>query len=406
MTAKQYTDVLIIGAGPAGLSAASTLNKSDFKIIVVDEFPYPGGRLLGQFHEEMDGSWWIGRQVATELVKNIDHPNISLQCGVSVYGLKQVVNGWEVLTSKGSIVTTYVLLATGAAEIPVPVEGWTLPGVMSIGAAQVLTNVHLVKPGDRGIIVGLNVLGLAIARELAVAGVNIAAIVLPPNLWDESSNPVTAMDVMMRFSHFAPSAWMRFGGSLAYQLKMSKWVATLFPRRGIKIWDIPLKVKTTVTSIQGKEVVESVTLADVRANGEIIAGSQREEKVDFVALAGGLYPLAELAALAGCPFVYFPELGGNIPLHNERMQTPLPNLYVAGNITGVEGAQVAMAQGKLAAYSICEDAGLVRAREKVETAVANVYQVRKSATIQFHSGIIAARKRLYDMYDQVLIEKA
>jgi sarcosine oxidase subunit alpha len=123
MMNKQYTDVLIIGAGPAGLSAAATLFESDFKITVLDEFPVPGGRLLGQFHEEPDGSWWIGRQVASQMIEMTQQPNISLRCGVSVYGLKQISEGWEVLSSAGSIETRYLLLATGAAEIPMPLEG-------------------------------------------------------------------------------------------------------------------------------------------------------------------------------------------------------------------------------------------------------------------------------------------
>ncbi|WP_245596770.1 NAD(P)/FAD-dependent oxidoreductase [Shimazuella kribbensis] len=404
MMEKQYTDVLIIGAGPAGLAAATNLFESGFKITILDEFPHPGGRLLGQFHEESDGSWWIGRQVASELVEMTKQPNISLQCGVSVYGLKQISEGWEVLSSVGTIETKYLLLATGAAEIPVPLEGWTLPGVMSIGAAQVLTNVHMVKPGDRGIIVGVNVLGLAISRELAVAGVDLAGIVLSPNnlFSGENANPVEAINLLMSLSHLAPSAWMRLGGSLAQKMKMGKWVSTFFPRQGMNVWDIPLLLKTTISSIQGKKSVESVVLADVNSSGQIIAGSEREEKVDFVALAGGLYPLAELAAVAGCSFLYLPELGGNIPLHNEQMKTPLSNLYVAGNITGVEGAQVAMAQGKLAARSIGNDAGLLKnGREKIAEAMDEVHQVRKTATIQFHPGIIAARKRVYEMYDSL-----
>jgi sarcosine oxidase subunit alpha len=402
MMNKQYTDVLIIGAGPAGLSAAATLFESDFKITVLDEFPVPGGRLLGQFHEEPDGSWWIGRQVASQMIEMTQQPNISLRCGVSVYGLKQISEGWEVLSSAGSIETRYLLLATGAAEIPMPLEGWTLPGVMSIGAAQVLTNVHMVKPGERGIIVGVNVLSLAIARELAVAGVELAGIVLSPsNLFSkENANPMEALNLLMSLSHLAPTAWMRLGGALAQKMNIGKWISALFPRQGMNVWDIPLQLKTTISSIQGEEAVESVVLVDVNNRGQIIAGSEREEKVDFVALAGGLYPLAELAALAGCSFLYLPELGGNIPLHNEQMQTPLANLYVAGNITGVEGAQVAMAQGKLAAKSIGNHAGLWSdGKQKVAAAMEEVHQVRKSAMIQFHPEIIAARKRIYEMYE-------
>src|SRR5699024_3600722 len=86
-------------------------------------------------------------------------------------------------------------------------------------------------------------------------------------------------------------------------------------------------------------------------DGDIVPGTEELIEVDFVCIAGGLYPLAELAALAGCPFYHIPELGGHVPLHNEKMETTQDGLYVAGNITGIEGAKVAISQGVVAGYS-------------------------------------------------------
>ena len=81
--------------------------------------------------------------------------------------------------------TENLLIATGAAETAAPIPGWTLPGVMSIGAAQVMTNVHRVRVGNKGIVVGVNVLSAAIARELQLAGVELHSMALP------AKNPVT-----------------------------------------------------------------------------------------------------------------------------------------------------------------------------------------------------------------------
>ncbi|SFX03592.1 sarcosine oxidase subunit alpha [Thermoactinomyces sp. DSM 45891] len=404
MNGIQQIDLLIVGAGPAGLSAAATISADrDFRVMIIDEFPEPGGRLLGQFHEERDRSWWVGKTVAADLIAQNVLAGVTIQSGVSVYGLELLPGGWKVLTSKGDIHTKYLLLATGAAEIPVPVSGWTLPGVMSIGAAQVMANVHQVKPGEKGYIVGVNVLSLAIARELAVAGIEIEGIALPPSdlFVTEETTPVAAIELLTRISDAAPALWMRLGGKLAQKMKLSRLLASCFPKKGIKVWDLPLQLRTALVSIQGVDQVESVVVADVTSSGEIIEDSQREIKVDFVAIAGGLYPLAELAALAGCPFLYVPELGGNIPIHNERMKTTLPNLYVAGNITGVEGAQVAMAQGRLAAHSISYDDGWFACEEepKLLDAIDEVKEVRNSAMIQFHPEIDGARKRIYELFD-------
>ncbi|CAM4319013.1 FAD-dependent oxidoreductase [Paenibacillus alkaliterrae] len=400
---RQQSDLIIVGAGPAGLAAAAAAAENGLSVTIIDEFPEPGGRMLGQFHEER-GHWWVGKRIADELIEKNRAQGVLIRCGVSVYGMLKVDDMWEVSTSHGTMLAPRVLLATGAAEIPMPANGWTLPGVMSIGAAQVMTNVHYVKPGKRGIIVGVNVLAMAIARELSVSGVSLASIVLPPSgpFAGKAALPKENLQLLMSLSHLAPSPILRFGGKIANALGLAGIVSSLFPRSGIKLWDIPLKLRTKVVSINGTDRVESVTLADVNGQGEIIAGSEREEAVDFVALAGGLYPLAELASIAGCPFIYTPELGGHLPLHSERMKTPVEGLYVAGNITGVESALVAMAQGQLAATSICSDAGIFghNGESKVAAAIEEVHRVRASALIQFHPGIPEARRKIYRMWQE------
>ena len=104
---------------------------------------------------------------------------IDIRCGVSVYNLEKDEDSWNVHTNIGTLTAPYVLVATGAAEFPIPVPGWTLPGVMSVGAAQVMTNVHRVEVGKKGIIIGANILAFAILNELQLAGINVERIVLP-----------------------------------------------------------------------------------------------------------------------------------------------------------------------------------------------------------------------------------
>ncbi|SEK51728.1 sarcosine oxidase subunit alpha [Paenibacillus sp. cl141a] len=398
MTKTPAYDLLIIGAGPAGLSAAAAAAEHGLGVAVLDEFTEPGGRMLGQFHEEK-GRWWVGRRVAEQLIEKCSVLGVDIRCGVSVHGMLRTDHSWVVRSASGSISAARVLLATGAAEIPQPIPGWTLPGVMSIGAAQVMANVHYVKPGRRGLIIGVNVLAMAIARELSVSGVTIAGIVLPErnSVSGQDALPEEAVKRLLNLAHLAPSPLLRIGGKLGASLGMAGTLSRFFPRDGMKIWGIPLQLRTAAISINGQHHVESVTLADVTIAGEIIPGSKREVQVDFVALAGGLYPLAELAAVAGCPFVYAKELGGHIPLHNENMQTPVKGLYVAGNITGIESALVAMAQGRVAAAAICRDAGVLGKglEHTLDEATDHVRRVRAAALIQFHSGIPDAREQLY-----------
>src|SRR5699024_11968796 len=107
---------------------------------------------------------------------------------------------------------------------------------------------------------------------------------------------------------------------------------------------LPIYLRKAFLEIMGSEIVESVSMCTVSSTGKLVKGTEETILVDFVCIAGGLYPLAELAAVVDCPFVYIEELGGHVPVHNEEMQTPLPGVYVAGNITSIESAKVSREQ--------------------------------------------------------------
>src|SRR5699024_10446647 len=222
--------------------------------------------------------------------------------------------------------------------------GWTLPGVMSVGAAQIMTNVHRVKPGNKGIIIGIDVLASAIAMELKIADIDVEAIALPASskTTSLSSDPLTVMDSLLHVSHMAPSKFIQYGSKLMKNDFFKKCGIQFYPKKGVKMWDIPVMLRQAVIEIYGDEVVEGVKVAIITKEGHDIPGTEKKISVDFVCIAGGLYPLAELVALTGSPFYNIPELGGHVPLHNEEMETSVKGLYVAGNITGIEGAKVAI----------------------------------------------------------------
>jgi sarcosine oxidase subunit alpha len=108
-----------------------------------------------------------------------------------------------------------------------------------------------------------------------------------------------------------------------------------YPKKGMNVNGTSLQLRKAALEILGNDKVEGVRIADIDSSGNIVPGSDSIYDADFVCIAGGLYPLAELVAVAGCPFEYVPELGGHVPLHSDKMETPLPGLFVAGNITGI-----------------------------------------------------------------------
>src|SRR5699024_4546566 len=123
------------------------------------------------------------------------------------------------------------------------------------------------------------------------------------------------------------------------------------------------------------------------SDGEIIPGTEKDIAVDFVCIAGGLYPLAELAAATGLPFQFQEELGGHIPIHNDAMETPMEGIYVARNITGIESDKVARAERRVAGLSIINNQGKQKVANKLQFAMNEVNQIRHAASIQFHPNI-------------------
>ncbi|OMI25393.1 sarcosine oxidase subunit alpha [Bacillus haynesii] len=394
-------NAVIIGAGPAGLTAAITCAENGLDVVVIDEYMIAGGRLLGQLYEESNGSWWNGIEESTKLYKKAVNLGVKFHLNTAVNNIEQSNGRWTVYTEKQIFYTNHLLLATGAAESPLPVPGWTLPGVMSVGAAQVMTNVQRVKPGERGVIIGVNVLSAAIAMELQLAGVEIACLTLPKmnRITKGAGKPREVLDSLLHVSHMAPSRFIRFGSKFMKNDLMKKLGVHLYPKKGVKMWGIPIQLRKAVIEIYGENEVEGVTLATINAEGEVIYGSEEHIQVDFVCIAGGLYPLAELAAVAGCPFYLVEELGGYIPLHNERMESPLEGMYVAGNITGIEGAKVAASQGETAGLSIAHRSGIKGLDAKIKDSIKMTEQIRNRAYIQFHPQIERGRKKILQQWE-------
>ncbi|WML24696.1 FAD-dependent oxidoreductase [Neobacillus sp. OS1-33] len=396
-------DVIVIGAGPAGLAGAISCAENGLKVTVIDEFVRPGGRLLGQLHQEPSGEWWNGIKESERLHNEAQKQSIDIRCGVSVYNLEKDEDSWNVHTNIGTLTAPYVLVATGAAEFPIPVPGWTLPGVMSVGAAQVMTNVHRVEVGKKGIIIGANILAFAILNELQLAGINVNRIVLPEKspLSKNAGEPEVVMKSLLNAAHLAPSPILRFGSSFMKNEGFRKLGMKFFPKNGVKVNGTPLQLRKAALEILGKDQVEGVLTADIDVNGNVIKGTEKVYEADFVCIAGGLYPLAELTAVAGCPFKYVPELGGHVPHHSEKMETPLEGLFVAGNITGIESGKIAMAQGTTAGISIAKHAGKgsTDINEKLEQAMKNVHTVRQNAAIQFNPEVANGRRKIYELWD-------
>lgn len=395
-------DLVVIGSGPAGMSAAIKAAENGATVVIVDENPVAGGKLLGQLHEEPKTGWWIGKEIARDLKSKVDALGITCLQETEVWG---IYPNWKIQLNSGeSLQTDHLLIATGAAEKAVPIPGWTTPGVMAIGAAQVLNNYHRVKPGKKVAIIGVDPLSLTVAHELKIAGVDVVGIYLPPlnEFTQNQSIPKQMIANLSHMSHLAPNIFLRVAGNMAKNKFVQSTGARFYPRNGLKIWGIPLFLRKTIIEIEGFEKVEGIKVSNITPDGIARKNEFETIEVDCVCISGGLYPLVELAGSAKCNFVFLEELGGHVPLHSPEMETTQPGIFVAGNITGIEGAKIAIAQGELAGTVISNRLGLLTSDPYafIQIAQKKVEDARKDTLITFQPNIEIGRLKLKQFWNE------
>lgn len=315
-------EVAIVGGGPAGLCAAIEAAQTGICTILVDENQKPGGQLLKQIHKFFGSeSHWAGRRgidIGRMLGEKAEESGVEFKLGSLVWGIFDHNRLGIVQNGKNFVLEAErILLATGALENGISFPGWTIPGVMGAGAMQTLVNIHRVLPGNRILMVGSGNVGLIVSYQLLQAGAAVVAV-----------------------AEAAPS----IGGYGVHASRLT--------RNGIAIL-----TSTTVLEARGGGSVEEATLSRVDKHWRPIQGTERDVEVDAICLACGLSPLSELAWMAGCEFVYIPDLGGHVPVHDDNMQTTVPGLYVAGDLAGVEEASTAMEEGRLAGVAMAESLG-------------------------------------------------
>lgn len=396
----ELLDAAIVGAGPAGLSAAVRLGRAGLRVRVLDEYPIPGGRLPGQVYRRR-GKWFVGRAVAAGLSAEARALGVDIRTGRSVHGIAPDGDGWRLeVVGEGSVHARVCLVATGAAELPVPLPGWELPGVIGVGAAQVLASVWGVSPGRRGIIVGASPLAFAIAMELRLLGVDLRGIVLPPgHAGTRHLGTVASQWARLAALSDAAPGWAR---PAARRLADPAWQRRIVPRLppgGVPVMGTRLRLSVMAERILGEREVRGIRLRRLGADGHP-RGEPIDEEVDFVCLAGGLRPLPDLLSAAGADVVRFDGLGGEVPLVGRDFATTAPGLYAAGNAAGVEGAQVALRQGELAALGMLRRLRGAAAVPEPELRVAEaaVLRARAGAPFEFQPGVPGAWRQMAELW--------
>jgi thioredoxin reductase len=337
-------DFVIIGAGPAGLAAAIDAARLGVSsILVVDLNLKAGGQLFKQIHKFFGSSahraGTRGMDIGSKMLDEAREAGVEFWLNSAAIGIfdGNVVSIEKKASGKEpelvNIQAEKIVIATGAGENAIFFKGWTKPGVMGAGAAQTMINVNRVKPGNRVVMLGSGNVGLIVSYQLMQAGCEVAALV-----------------------EAAPG----IGGYGVHAAKIR--------RAGV-----PFFIKHTIVEATGDPRINQVVIAKVDENFQVVAGTEKTLEADTVALAVGLKPLADLVRLSGVEQYFNSVLGGWVPKHDRNMQTSVFGIYVAGDTTGVEEANTALEEGRLAGTAVAESLGILQ-RDKAERIKAEIWE--------------------------------
>ncbi len=325
------TEVVVVGAGPAGLSAALAAAQAGAQVTLIDTYRQPGGQYYRQPAPEFKGVRLVDHQHEGQLLwQRAAAAGVKLFAETTVWGAFEGIR--LALCGPGApsqIQTRALVLATGTYERVAAFPGWTLPGVMTAGAAQTLLKEQHILPGQRVVLAGTGPLQLVVAAGLARAGGEVVAVL---------EGAALARRALRRPWQTLRAMW----GQWARLVEgLSSWLA--LKKRGV-----PFDTGWGVVAAEGHRELTGVIAARLDDGWRPIPGTERSLACDTLCIGYGFLPATELARLLGVRHEWRPELGGFVPVRDSHMQTNVPGVFVAGDGAGIGGAGLALAEGQIA----------------------------------------------------------
>ena len=341
MTEASLFDLVVVGAGPAGLAAALTAAEHGLHVVVVDEQHDVGGQIFRQppqIFRSPPSSAFKSYAFGEPLLERARRSKaIEWRLGATAWGVFRSPDDGRVQVAIAQadeselLEARSLLIATGAYDLPVAFPGWTLPGVMSAGGIQTLAKSQFLRAGKRFVLAGSHPLLLLVADLLVQAGGEVLEVAI--------ARPKPAARELL-------AGWPAVPG----HFRLLAQTATAL--RNLRRHRVPVRFGTLVLRAEGDDAVQQVTLCDADHAWRARPGTERVLQADTLVVGYGLLASSELARQAGCAVQWRPADGGWIVQHDERMRTSVDAVYVAGEPAGVGGAELAFLEGRLAALNI------------------------------------------------------
>jgi len=341
------SDIVIVGAGPAGLGAALALTAVGVPSTVLDDNAAAGGQIFRTGARDLPYPGKDPRGTRMRAALQHHRGTIRHRAQAEVVGLEPDLSLWvhDLSGAVDRLRPKAVVLATGALELWAPIPGWTLPGVYGLGGLQILLKTSGVVPGAPVVLGGAGPLLRLVAAQLIASGVTVAALV------DAAPRPTLGQLAGMA------SLPRLLARGLGYELALR--------RRGV-----PIHQGHAITAIHGDGAVREVEIAPVDADWRPRPDGRKQIAARVVGLGFGVRPNIELTRLVMAEHDYDPARGGWHARRSATLETTIPGLFVAGDGSGVAGVDSALAEGGLVAHSVAAKLGLAQAASLAGYAVA------------------------------------
>ncbi|WNC11331.1 FAD/NAD(P)-dependent oxidoreductase [Pseudomonas coleopterorum] len=324
--------VVVVGAGPAGIRAAQTLAAHGQRPCLVDEAQQGGGQVYrrapGNFQRPASQLYGFEARKAGAVHQALDALRAQIDYRPDTLVWNAEDGHLHTLSQQrvGTVQYDRLLIATGATDRILPVPGWTLPGVYSLGAAQIALKAQGCAIGERVVFAGSGPLLYLVAYQYVKAGARVLAVL--------DSSP--------------------FGAQVAALPRLLLQPATLAKGLYYRAWltahGIAVHQGATLVEVVGEQKVEAVTWQR--------AGSQHSLACDGLAFAHALRSETQLADLLGCEFSWSPLNRAWLPSRDQAGRSSVPGVYLAGDGAGIMGADAAEMAGERAALALLEDMGI------------------------------------------------
>lgn len=330
-------DFVIIGTGPAGISAAVTAAKLGVEVTIIGEDPRIGGQIFRQIipplRPQMPYINTQNEKLFEYLNEELGKVHLRFLSKTTVWG---IFSDRVVATDNKAhslIKAKRLLIAEGAYEVPVAFPGWQLPGVITLGGTQILLKSQGVIPKGKILIAGTGPFLYFTASQLVKNGANVIGVI-------EASSFRQWIKWAFRLSRDPDLLW----NGIHYIALLRKH-------------HVPIYYNHIVVKAEGNESLEKVMFARVDDYWEPKAGTEKTVDVDTLCLNFGFVPSTIFSHMAGCDHECDPLLRGWIPRVNSQFETSIEGIFVAGDCTGIGGVKNAVLEGEIVATEIASQLG-------------------------------------------------